>query len=102
MLTIKDGIQNLKNLLDVLSVWPQVDISLTEDGHNDVVLDDLDGAPRDEVEGDDDVALVHQRVPRGRMRRLELHGQSPESTMQSLALLVQYGWQLLRPKMNRR
>ena len=49
-------------------------LSLTEDGHDDVVLDDLDGAPRNEVAGDDDVALVHQRVPRGRVRRLELHG----------------------------
>ena len=67
---------------------PNMDISLTEDGHDDVVLDDFDGAPRDEVEGDDDVALVHQRVTRGRVRRLELHGQSPESAMQSLALLV--------------
>ena len=74
--------------MDVLSGWPQLDISLTEDGHDDVVLDDFDGAPRDEVEGDDDVALVHQRVTRGRVRRLELHGQSPESAMQSLALLV--------------
>ena len=52
-------------LVEILSGWPQVDMSLTEDGHDDVVLDDLDGAPRDEVEGDDDVALVHQRVTRG-------------------------------------
>ena len=72
-------------------------MSLTEDGHDDVVLDDLDGAPRDEVEGDDDVALVHQRVTRGRVGRLELHGQSPESTMQSSAILVQYERQLALP-----
>ena len=86
MLTIKDGTQNHIDLVEILSGWPQVDMSLTEDGHDDVVLDDLDGAPRDKVEGDDDVALVHQRVTRGRVRRLELHGQSPESAMQSLAL----------------
>ena len=88
MLTIKDGTQNHIYLVEFLSGWPQVDMSLTEDGHYDVVLDDLDGAPRDEVEGDDDVALVHQRVTRGRVRRLELHGQSPECTMQSLAISV--------------
>jgi len=48
----------------------------TEDGHDDVVLEDLDGPVRDEVERVEQVATVHDRVTRGRVRRLELQRQA--------------------------
>ena len=52
--------------------------SLTQYGHNDIVFDDLYRSPGNEVERDDDVTLVHEGVPGGSVRRLELHGQSSE------------------------
>ena len=51
----------------------------TEDGHDDVVLEYLDGSMRDEVEGIEQVAAVHDRVTRGRVRRLELQRQTAQA-----------------------
>jgi hypothetical protein len=52
--------------------------SLTKNGHDDFILNNFYGASGYEVEGDDDVALVHEGVARGSVGRLELHGKSPE------------------------
>lgn len=51
----------------------------TQNGHDDVVLQDLDGTPRQEVEGRDDVAAVHQRVTGRRVCGSEVHGQGPQA-----------------------
>lgn len=55
--------------------------SPTQDGHDHVPSENLDGSPGDEVEGSEDVAGVHQRIPRWRMCGLELHGQGTETTL---------------------
>jgi len=52
----------------------------TEDGHEDVVVGDLNGASSDEVDGVKDVTRVDQCVTRGRVRRLELERQRSQTT----------------------
>lgn len=54
---------------------------LTQDGHHHVLLEDLDGAARDEVERGEHVAAVHQRVTGGRVGGLEPHGQGAEAAV---------------------
>ena len=65
----------------------------TQDGHDHVTPQDLDGAPGDEVEGCEQVPSVHQRVSGWRVRRLELHGQGPQAALggpsEGLAVLQQ-------------
>jgi len=52
---------------------------LTENGHDDIVLENLDGAVRDKVESVEQIASVNDRVARWRMGRLELQRQSPQT-----------------------
>lgn len=65
----------------------------TQDGHDHVTPQDLDGAPGDEVEGCEQVPGVHQRVSGRCVRRLELHGQGPQAALggpsEGLAVLQQ-------------
>jgi len=53
---------------------------LTENGHNDVVFEDLNWAVRDEVETVEQITAVHDCVARWRVRRLELDGQSAQTS----------------------
>ena len=48
----------------------------TQDGHDHVTPQDLDGAPGDEVEGCEQVPGVHQRVSGRCVRRLELQARA--------------------------
>lgn len=65
----------------------------TQDGDHHVSSQDLYGPPGYEVEGGEDVPGVDQRVPRGSVGGLELHGQRPEAAFggafKSLAVLQQ-------------
>ena len=47
----------------------------TENGHNDVVLENFNRTARDEVQRSEDVAAVNQRVAGRSVGRLELHRQ---------------------------
>lgn len=47
-------------------------MSATEDGHEDVVVGDLNGSSSDDEDGVKDVAGVDERVAGWRVRRLEL------------------------------
>jgi len=49
------------------------DVVLAKDRHDHVLLQNLDGAPRYEVDGRKEIAPVDQRVARRRVGRLELH-----------------------------
>lgn len=55
----------------------------TQDGHHDVIFEDLDGAAGDKVERREHVSRVDQCVSRGCMGGLEPHGQGPEAAFGS-------------------
>lgn len=65
----------------------------TQDGHHHVSSQNLYGSPGYEVEGGEDVPGVDQRVTRGCVGGLELHGQRPEAALsgafKSLTVLQQ-------------
>lgn len=52
---------------------------LTQDGHHDIIFEDLDGAAGDKVEHGEHVSTVDQSVSRGRVGGLEPHGQCPQA-----------------------
>lgn len=52
---------------------------LTQDGHHDIIFEDLDGAVGDKVEHGEHVSTVDQSVSRGRVGGLESHGQGPQA-----------------------
>lgn len=54
-------------------------IGLTQDGHHDVIFEDLDGAAGDEVEHGQHVSAVDQSVSGRRVGGLEAHGQGPQA-----------------------
>lgn len=53
---------------------------LTQDGHHDVVFEDLNGATGDEVEHGEHVSAVDESVSGGCVGRLEPHGQGPQAS----------------------
>lgn len=66
---------------------------LTQDGHHHVVLEDLDGTPRNKVKGGENVAAVDQGVPGGGVGGSEAHGQRAQAAFvgppEGLAVLQQ-------------
>ncbi len=55
--------------------WP------TQNGHDDVIFEDLNGAARDKVERSEHVSTVDQRVSWGRVGGLEPHGQGAQAAL---------------------
>lgn len=53
---------------------------LTQDGHHDVVFEDLNGATGDKVEHGEHVSAVDESVSRGCVGGLEPHGQGPQAS----------------------
>lgn len=68
--------------------------SLTQDGHDHIVAQDLDGSAGDEVERGEHIAEVHQRVPRRCMSRLELDGQRAQAALAGAS----EGWAVLQQR----
>lgn len=52
---------------------------LTQDGHHDVIFEDLNGATGDKVEHGQHVSAVDQSVSGGCVGGLEPHGQGPQA-----------------------
>lgn len=74
-----------------MSVKHEYPHSFTQDGDHHVSSQYLYGSSGYEVEGGQDVASVDQRITRGRVGSLELHGQRSEAALrgafESLAVL---------------
>lgn len=68
-------------------------MNITQDGYHHVSSQYLYGSPGYEVEGGQDIASVDQRITRGCVGSLELHGQRSEAALggafKSLAVLQQ-------------
>lgn len=68
-------------------------MNITQDGYHHVSSQYLYGSPGYEVEGGQDIASVDQRITRGCVGSLELHGQRSEAALRgafkSLAVLQQ-------------
>lgn len=58
-----------------------VQVQLTQDGHHNVIFKDFNGSAGHEVERREYISRMDQRVPGGRMGRLEPHGQSPQAAL---------------------
>lgn len=59
----------------------QQKVQLTEDGHDHVVFEDLDGAAGDKVKRGEHVSAVDQRVSWRCVGGLEPHGQGPQAAL---------------------